>query len=635
MRKQWVWLVWLIVLVFGLTACAPSNTATASVPTLAVLPTDIPIPSATPLPPVLPTLPPTFTPIPSNTPAPTATRRPSQTPAPDTTEADCFDLMQVASEALVGLCGNMPRGEACYGSALVTADVFTSDDVRLMRGPGSLAPLSAIINLNTSAMDVEGAIWGTSFLRLTDDAIGAMPDDASLNVLLMGGVTVENLVPSLTLQIQNREAQPANNRTPIEPPLIRSKIRSDNAPAACPFVPNGVMLQAPRLSRLSINGTDIEFDGTIYVTGQANGEMTITTLEGITRWQVGSNLRDVPVGVTASIALDRDLLPANPNPPQVRSIDIQLQRGLFEGANNALTVLARPVESPNYIPPEQLALYTSYTGEWRVAMDIKQLAGVYSAGTPLTDGLYQQAQDICPWEGVSLLGQTVEQNAVINLTNADQNMFMTTTYPGVQFPTVWERVAGQTNQYRGEFISADGGRYIHTLAFQSMTDFTWRVEMSNITPNFCSSGIVEGIGTRISAPTPTPNASIAGGTTAQTWQVILTAGGFSVPSSQVIADCSTAASYQPPLVQTLINTSIDPNTNTLTLQTAIPDFPLPPLFTATAADPNTYLAEVTRDNIRYVQTIRVGTNDVAWRVMVHSLDSNCRLGSFEAVGAPF
>lgn len=628
--QRLVGLTLLMLLIGVAAACAP---APAPPPTLAMLPTNTPIPTVV-IPTPIPTLPPTFTPVPTSTPAPTRTPRPTATDLPDTTDADCAALLAIAAETMTNFCAQSPVDEVCYGSALLSANTFTNEANRL-RGVGDILPIDDITWLNTAPIELEGAIYGGAIARLGNDLNGPYEGRDALTLMMLGGATVENLVPNTVLQQEIIDAQPANNRDELELPFTRISITTESAAETCAFVPNGVLLQAPRQSRLTVNGTDLDFNGTLWITASAR-EMTVSNLNGSATWFVGPYLRELPLGTGASIPLNLDLTPVLDAPPTVQSLQPVQMRGLFEGDTALITALPQPISAPAYLQEEELVRVSTYNGNWRMGVEIKQLAGIYSAGTPLNDDLIQQAIGACPWPGVSLLGQTVDTDISINQSADQQSLFMQANYPGLSFPTVWTRTPDNPNVYSGEFVATDGGRYVHTISFNSEMAFVWRVEMSGLTGGVCDSGTLEASGTRMDVPAPTPETRIGGGVPSQTWQVTLNADTYFIPDNQPLPDCDEAATYNLPVIQTLISTQRDDANGTLAIQTSFQeDTPMPPALTVSPNNPNVYLGEITQDNTRYVHRVTATESALTWRVMIQSLNGACRLGSFEANGFPF
>ncbi len=136
-------------------------------------------------------------------------------------------------------------------------------------------------------------------------------------------------------------------------PMQAFYFQSGNDSSPCAQVPaSGLMIQTPEGSgevRLWINEVRVDFGSTVYFQAQANGMMTVTTVEGHARVEAMGIASTAVAGTSVQVPLDANLKPtAPPSAPQSYNA-AALQ-------NLPLSLLQRPISiHPGLTPQELLA----------------------------------------------------------------------------------------------------------------------------------------------------------------------------------------------------------------------------------------------------------------------------------------
>jgi quercetin dioxygenase-like cupin family protein len=113
----------------------------------------------------------------------------SPTTAQDNGEI-CTDAVQVALDATDLLCSDVHRHEACYGNALVEAQIDHDSDSLNFNAPGDLVNVTALRSLRLSPLNIDENRWGVVEMRLQANIPNSRPENVTL--IVFGDVALEN-----------------------------------------------------------------------------------------------------------------------------------------------------------------------------------------------------------------------------------------------------------------------------------------------------------------------------------------------------------------------------------------------------------------------------------------------------------
>ena len=169
----------------------------------------------------------------------------------------CTDILTRALNTLRQTCRQLQRDEACYGNALVVADLRDALDFAKR---GDQVPVQSIRTLTTSAFNEEREEWGLSVLKLKTNLPDTLPGQ-NVTVLVYGETTLEN---------DSGTMQAFYFSTGLGTPQCKEM------PA------NGVLIRAPKRTTVTFraNGVDVRIGSTALLTAEANNQMTFTLIDG-------------------------------------------------------------------------------------------------------------------------------------------------------------------------------------------------------------------------------------------------------------------------------------------------------------------------------------------------------------------
>lgn len=208
----------------------------------------------------------------------------------------CPTIVQTALDAADELCANTGRNQACYGHVALSAVAQpTAADFKFEQ-VGDVTDVSKIQSLRLNPMDVAADTWGVVVMRLQANLPDSLPGQ-NVTFLLFGDVEITNAVT----------AETEDNFTPMQAFLLRTGIEDaqcDDAPAS------GVLVQTPEgVSEVAfnVNGVDVSMGSTVLFRAQAEGDMTISTLEGSAFVESEQEVVPVLAGTRLNVPIDREL----------------------------------------------------------------------------------------------------------------------------------------------------------------------------------------------------------------------------------------------------------------------------------------------------------------------------------------
>ncbi|MAS32657.1 MAG: hypothetical protein CL610_01545 [Anaerolineaceae bacterium] len=219
----------------------------------------------------------------------------------------CPAIVQQALEAADELCVGTGRNQACYGHTAIEA-VPQVDSVVNFDAAGDIENLAAIQSLKLHPMDTVSQTWGVALLRLQANLPGTLPGQ-NVTFLMFGDVEITHVTA---------EVDGDDDTTPMQAFLLRTGIgdsQCDEAPDS------GLMVQTPEdvgEVTFNINGVDIAMGSTVVFRAQADGDMTVATIEGLAIAEVDDEVQPVLAGSRLRVPLDPTLRPARKlaNPPE-------------------------------------------------------------------------------------------------------------------------------------------------------------------------------------------------------------------------------------------------------------------------------------------------------------------------------
>jgi hypothetical protein len=171
--------------------------------------------------------------------------------------SEALDLVQTA-------CETLGRNEACYGNRAVAADTPAGDPLAGFAAPGDRGDLLQIGTLRTAPLDMTAGEWGVAVLSLQANLSETLPGQA-VTFVVVGDVDLE---------------AGADAEFPFQAFALRTGLGApecDEAPG------NGLLVQAPQhaVVQFSVNEVEVSLGSTAWLTTDANGVLTIGTLDGL------------------------------------------------------------------------------------------------------------------------------------------------------------------------------------------------------------------------------------------------------------------------------------------------------------------------------------------------------------------
>ncbi len=211
-------------------------------------------------------------------------------------QSDCPAIVQTALDAADELCADTGRNQACYGHVALSAVAQPSAADFTFEQVGDVVDVSTIQSLRLNPMDVAADTWGVVLMRLQANLPESLPGQ-NVTFLMFGDVEITNAVTE----------DSEDNFTPMQAFLLRTGIEDaqcDEAPAS------GVLVQTPEgVSEVAfnVNGVDVSMGSTVLFRAEAEGDMTISTLEGSAFVDSADEVVPVVAGTRLNVPIDRQL----------------------------------------------------------------------------------------------------------------------------------------------------------------------------------------------------------------------------------------------------------------------------------------------------------------------------------------
>lgn len=169
----------------------------------------------------------------------------------------CAEILTRALNTLKSSCRQLGRDEACYGNALVVADLR---DALHFTQRGDQVPVQAIRSLTTSPFNEAREEWGLSLLKLKTNLPDTLPGQ-NVTVLVYGDTKLEN---------DSGNMQAFYFSTGL------------GAPECKEMPASGVLVRAPKRTTVTFraNGVDVRIGSTALLTANPNDQLTFTLIEG-------------------------------------------------------------------------------------------------------------------------------------------------------------------------------------------------------------------------------------------------------------------------------------------------------------------------------------------------------------------
>lgn len=215
---------------------------------------------------------------------------------------ECSAFVQQALALANDNCIETGRNQACHGYVNVEAQPRPNTDA-FPFGLGDIANLTSVQTLTTSPLDETTGEWGVALLRVQANLPDTLPGE-NVTFLLFGDT-----------QLDDRSADAGMN------PMQAFRLRSSVTGTRCESAPqDGLLIQTPHgfgRIELQVNGVEVSLGSTVFFEAEADGNLTISTLEGSAQVSVnGINAVALP-GYSVSVPMDADLNPAGaPSAPQ-------------------------------------------------------------------------------------------------------------------------------------------------------------------------------------------------------------------------------------------------------------------------------------------------------------------------------
>lgn len=230
-------------------------------------------------------------------------------------QGNCPAIVQQALDAANELCTSTGRNQACYGHIAIDAVPQPGIAALDFDSAGDIEDVTAIQTLRLHPMDAVSQTWGVALMRLQANLPGSLPGQ-NVTFLLFGDVEITNTVP----------AEGSEEFTPMQAFLLRTGLGD----AQCADAPeSGLVVQTPEgvgEVTFNINGVEVGMGSTVVFRAQADGEMTVSTIEGLAVLEVEDEVQPVPAGTRLRVPMDRALRPFRrlihrPEPYELRNLE--------------------------------------------------------------------------------------------------------------------------------------------------------------------------------------------------------------------------------------------------------------------------------------------------------------------------
>lgn len=219
----------------------------------------------------------------------------------------CPAIVQTALDAADELCAGTGRNQACYGHIALTATAQPDVTDFRFEQVGDIADVSQIQSMRLNPMDAETQTWGVALMRLQANLPDTLPGQ-NVTFLLFGDVEIMNAVSD----------DQSGEFTPMQAFVLKTGIGD----SMCEEAPeSGLLVQTPEGAgevTFNINGVDVSMGSTVLFRAQAEGEMSVSTIEGSAFIETEDEVQPVLAGTRLRVPLDRALraIRGRLNPPE-------------------------------------------------------------------------------------------------------------------------------------------------------------------------------------------------------------------------------------------------------------------------------------------------------------------------------
>jgi len=226
---------------------------------------------------------------PTSTPPPTATSAPSLTPS--AVPLTARQIVQRALDTANEKCKNLGPNQICLGSPAAEATALKQG--AKFSQPGDVLNLSDVSSFGTEPVDVQAGTYGVIKISASFN----LPANQQATFLMAGDVTFESITPDLsTFTFQTQQSAQALDGVPL--PLL--------------------MVQVPSGQKITFtaNGAKITLGSTAIIDAQADGNMTVSVLEGSAAISSKGTELTAKSGAQVSVPLQGLTAKARPTEPK-------------------------------------------------------------------------------------------------------------------------------------------------------------------------------------------------------------------------------------------------------------------------------------------------------------------------------
>jgi hypothetical protein len=212
-------------------------------------------------------------------------------------DGNCPTLIQNALQRVEQVCTGTGRNQVCYANSWTEAEpqAFITDFSFEL---GDITDLMNIRSLRLGELDTTTDEWGMVLMRLQANVPASLPGQ---NVLFL-----------LFGEVQLDDQDEMIDASPMQTIRLRTGV---GGPGCTEAPPSGLLVQTPHgVGRvlLRINGVDVSLGSTVFFTAQANGFMTVSTIEGSALVHAEGGWSAALPGTQVRVPMTADLEPAGP-----------------------------------------------------------------------------------------------------------------------------------------------------------------------------------------------------------------------------------------------------------------------------------------------------------------------------------
>lgn len=213
----------------------------------------------------------------------------------------CPALVSQALDAASAACrNNTAPSQMCYGNVQIEAQLF--DITQTFEAIGDIVPVTEIQRMELAPLDVVNGAWGVAVAKiLARNVVGTIPGQP-ITLLLFGGSTLE-------------ETDISEDGV-LNAFIFRGGVGQPN----CDEAPDGLMIQTPAGQaelQFTINDVEVTVGSTVYLTADADADMTFALLEGNGTVTANGVTQTLQGGELVTVPMDENLQPADaPTQPE-------------------------------------------------------------------------------------------------------------------------------------------------------------------------------------------------------------------------------------------------------------------------------------------------------------------------------